>query len=84
MAGTPYYGCGPSCPIVLPTGDGIVEDAAYLAPDVLVVSCAGCDREGDVDGTIVVTDDGTALCRPCDDDPGTVAVLAARWGEVTA
>ena len=81
MAGTPYYGCGPSCAIVLPTGDGFDEDVAYLAPDLMVVSCAACDVEGEVGTTIVVTDDDTALCRQCADDPATVLTLVERYGE---
>ena len=36
LAGTPHYGCGPSCPIVLPTGDGLAEDRAWIAPDLIV------------------------------------------------
>jgi hypothetical protein len=82
LAGTPHYGCGFGCPIVLPTGDGLAEDVEYLAPDVLVTACAACDGEGDVGGTIVVTDDGTALCRPCEDNPGTSLVLVERYGEL--
>jgi hypothetical protein len=80
MAGTPYYGCGPSCAIVLPTGDGVVEDVAYLAPDVLVTSCAACDVEGEVGTTILVTDDDTALCRRCEADPRTALTLVERYG----
>jgi hypothetical protein len=81
LAGTPHYGCGPSCPIVLLTGDGFAEDVAYLAPDVLVTSCAACDREGEVGTTIVVTDDETALCRRCEADPGTALTLVERYGD---
>ena len=81
MASTPHYGCGPSCPVVLPTGDGIADDAAYLAPDVLVVSCAACDVEAEVGTTGVITDDGTGLCRRCDADPATPLTLVERYGE---
>jgi hypothetical protein len=81
LAGTPHYGCGPSCAIVLLTGDGLAEDAAYLAPDVLVTSCAACDRVGQVGTTIVVTDDDTALCRVCDADPHVWRILVDRYGE---
>jgi hypothetical protein len=82
LAGTPHYGCGPSCAIVLLTGDGLAEDAAYLAPDVLVTSCAACDRVGQVGTTIVVTDDDTALCRRCDGHPSTPITLEERYGDL--
>jgi hypothetical protein len=74
MAGTPYYGCGPSCAIVLPTGDGIAEDVAYLAPDVLVTSCDRCAAEVEVEhdddlggpvGEIHVDEDGATTCLDC-------------------
>jgi hypothetical protein len=81
FAGTPHYGCGPSCAVVLLTGDGFAEDMAYLAPDVVVMSCASCDVEGDVGGAIVVTDDDTALCRRCEADPGTALTLVERYGD---
>ena len=65
----PHYGCGLSCGIVLVTGDGIAEDVAYLAElgGVMVISCARCDREGEIGGTIVVLDLGgdTTVCRSC-------------------
>ena len=77
----PRYGCGPSCGVVLVTGDGFAEDVAYLAPDLMVTSCAACDVEGDVGGAIVVTDDGTALCRRCDGHPSTPITLAERYGD---
>ena len=81
MAGTPHYRCGPSCPVPLPTGDGIVEDAAWLAPDVLLVSCAACDREGEVPWVITDDGEGTALCQPCEVDPATPLTLVERYGE---
>lgn len=82
LAGTPHYGCGPTCPIVMLTGDGLVEDVSWIAPDVLVTSCAACDREGDVGTTIVITDDDTALCRPCDRNPATALTLRERYGDL--
>lgn len=30
MTGTPYYGCGVGCPVVLP-GDDVEDDAAYAS-----------------------------------------------------
>lgn len=90
----PAYGCGPSCGIVLVTGDGIAEDVAYLAElgGVLVISCARCDREGEIGRGIVLVDldgDGeadTTVCRSC----ATIPLdhldrdLAERYGEVPA
>ena len=91
MAGTPHYACGPSCGIVLPTGDGIAEDVAYLAElgGVLVTSCARCDRVGEVDRGVVLIDvDGdaevdTAVCSRCASiDPVRLARdLAERYGD---
>lgn len=92
MAGTPHYGCGLSCGIVLPTGDGVAEDVAYLYElgGVLVTSCARCDREAEVGRGIVLVDldgDGeadTTVCRSC----ATIPLdhldrdLAERYGEV--
>lgn len=81
MAGTPHYRCGTSCPVPLPTGDGIVEDAAWLAPDVLVVSCVLCGSEVEVEhdddlagpvGEVHVGENGAATCLDC--------VVAARCG----
>lgn len=91
LAGTPHYGCGPACGIVLPTGDGLVEDAAYLddGHGRLMITCAACDVWGDVAtgwsdvaGSIVVVDMGgdTALCRRCADDPGVTLTLLERYG----
>ena len=91
LAGTPHYGCGPSCGVVMLTGDGIAEDVAYLAElgGVLVTSCARCDREGEVGRGIVLVDvdgDGevdTAVCSRCASvDPGRLARdLAERYGD---
>lgn len=90
MAGTPYYGCGPTCPTVLMTGDGIVEEVSYLAElgGVLVTSCARCDREAEVGRGIVLVDvdgDGepdTSVCSRCASvDPVHLARdLAERYG----
>ena len=92
LAGTPHYRCGPSCGVVMLTGDGIAEDVAYLAEfgGVLVTSCARCDREGEVGRTIVLVDvigDGepdTTLCRSCADVPmrHLIRDLAERYEEV--
>lgn len=87
LAGTPYYGCGPSCGIVLPSGDGLAEDAAYVATLVglVVTSCALCDREGEVGRMILVLDlDGdTAVCRSCAAIPEHALRrdLAERYGD---
>lgn len=81
MAGTPHYRCGSSCPTPLPTGDGIVEDAAWLTPDVLLASCAACDREGPVPWVITDDGEGTALCQPCEVDPATPLTLVERYGD---
>jgi hypothetical protein len=90
FAGTPYYGCGPSCGIVLPTGDGVADDVRYLRAvgGGLVTSCARCDREGEVDRGILLVDvDGngevdTAVCSRCASiDPVRLARdLAERYG----
>lgn len=92
MAGTPHYGCGPACPVVLPTGDGVAEDAAYLAElgGVLVTWCASCDREGEVGRGLVLVDvdgDGevdTTVCSRCASMPPDrlARVVAERYGEV--
>jgi hypothetical protein len=91
LAGTPYYGCGLSCGIVVPTGDGIAEDVAYLDElgGVLVTSCARCDVEAEVGRGIVLVDvdgDGevdTAVCSRCASvDPARLARdLAERYGD---
>ena len=88
----PRYGCGPSCGVVLVTGDGFAEDVAYLAElgGVMVTSCARCDREGEVGRTIVLVDvigDGepdTTVCRSCADVPmrHLIRDLAERYEEV--
>lgn len=88
----PRYGCGPTCPTVLVTGDGIAEDVAYLDElgGALVTSCARCDVEGEVGRGIVLVDvdgDGevdTAACSRCASvDPARLARdLAERYGEV--
>lgn len=94
LAGTPYYGCGLSCGIVVPTGDGIAEDVAYLADlgGVLVTSCAGCGRDGEVGRGLVLVDvdgDGepdTSVCSRCASMPPEHLArdLAERYGEVPA
>lgn len=88
----PRYGCGPSCGVVLATGDGIADDVAYLAEvgGVLVTSCARCEAECEVGRGIVLVDvdgDGdpdTAVCSRCASvDPVRLARdLAERYGEV--
>jgi hypothetical protein len=87
----PRYGCGPSCGLVLVTGDGIAEDVAYLAElgGVLVTSCARCDLTGEVGRGIVLVDvdgDGevdTTVCTRCASvDPARLARdLAERYGD---
>ena len=91
LAGTPHYRCGPSCGIVLPTGDGVADDARYLRAvgGVMVTSCARCDREGEVGTTIRLVDldgDGeadTSACRSCAAIPldHLARDLADRYGD---
>jgi hypothetical protein len=81
LAGTPHYGCGFGCPIVLP-GESLADDVWYVSPDVLVVACAACGDEGDVGGMVTLVDDDTAICGQCEDDPAVADMLAARYGDL--
>lgn len=90
-AGTPYYGCGLGCPIVLP-GDDVAEDAGYLAGlgGTLVAACAGCLAEveaGDGADGYVVDLPGvglTVVCLDCGPDEADALAELAAAREVTA